>query len=115
MTENLAWIGLIDAWFIQNMFCWFVVRQMDNLDSSQSVLRDSHGLESYNGTKYTDEVDTRFPPNEEDIDARFGASTRMNERYNTRSLDHTFSDSYQLDGSYKTRVGEAPKGIFDDV
>lgn len=88
---------------------------MENIDNSGSTLRDSHGLDSYNGVKYTDEVDTRFPPSEDDIDARFGASTRMNERYRNRELDHTFADGYQLDTNYTNRVGGAPKGIFDDV
>lgn len=91
-------------------------RQMDNLENSRTSLRDAHGLDSYNGTRYTSEVDTRFPPNEDEIDARFGASTRINERFsNTNELDPRFSDSYQLDGFYRNRVGGSPRGFFDDV
>ncbi|XP_023029127.2 LMBR1 domain-containing protein 2 homolog [Leptinotarsa decemlineata] len=91
-------------------------RPMDNLENTRSVLRDSHGLDSYSGTGFTSEVDTRFPPDQDDIDTRFGASTRINERRNNLSeLEPRFSDSYQLDSNYRTRVGGAPRGIFDDV
>ncbi|XP_050499692.1 LMBR1 domain-containing protein 2 homolog [Diabrotica virgifera virgifera] len=94
-----------------------IVRQMEELDTSRSVLRDSHGLDSYNGTRFASEVDTRFPPSEDDIDSRFGASTRINERMNSNELDPRFSDNtFQLDGYYRNnRVGGPPRGIFDDV
>ncbi|KAG5898796.1 hypothetical protein JTB14_011006 [Gonioctena quinquepunctata] len=92
------------------------VRQVDSQENTRSVLRDSHGLDSYSGIRFTSEVDTRFPPDQDDIDARFGASTRINERYNNSiELEPRFSDSYQSDTNYKTRVGGAPRGIFDDV
>ncbi|CAH1155897.1 unnamed protein product [Phaedon cochleariae] len=91
------------------------VRQMDTLDNTRSVLRDSHGLESYSGTRFSSDVDTRFPPEQDDIESRFGASTRINERYDSSDLEPRFSDSYQLDNNYRSRVGGAPRGIFDDV
>lgn len=90
-----------------------------------------HPLESYNGTNNSHTmtndnndsvmVDTRFPPDDsDDIDVRFGASTRINERYDSgQELDPTFSDSYQLNNTnYRNRVGGGlppPRGIFDDV
>jgi hypothetical protein len=91
--------------------------QLENLDSTRSnLLQESHPLESYDGTRYTSEIDTRFPPDTDDIDARFGASTRINERYNSsQELEPRFSDSYQLDSNYRNRVGIPPRGIFDDV
>ncbi|KAJ3642157.1 hypothetical protein Zmor_024966 [Zophobas morio] len=90
--------------------------QLENLDGTRSnLLQESHPLESYDGTRYTTEVDTRFPPDTDDIDARFGASTRINERYtSSRELEPRFSDNYQLDSNYR-RVGAPPRGIFDDV
>lgn len=88
---------------------------MNNLDSSQSVLRDVQGLYSYKGTSYTNEVDTRFPPDQDDIDARFGASTGMGDRFSrSNDSDHTFSTGYQSSGGYKPRTVPR-KGIFDDV
>lgn len=92
------------------------MQQLDNSENTRSVLRDSHGLESYNGTKFSnDDIDTRFPP-DDDIDARFGASTGVNERYDSSNeLEPRFSDSYQLNNNYRTRVGVPPRGIFDDV
>ncbi|KAJ8945114.1 hypothetical protein NQ318_001579 [Aromia moschata] len=92
------------------------MHQLDDLENTRSVLRDSHGLESYSGTRFSSEVDTRFPP-DDDIDARFGVSTRINEQYDSSSqeLDPRFSDSYQLEGNYRSRVGVPPRGIFDDV
>ncbi|CAG9856412.1 unnamed protein product [Phyllotreta striolata] len=91
-------------------------RQLDNLDNSRSSLRDAHGLDSYSGTKYTSEIDTRFPPSEDDIDVRFGASTGISERFgNPSELEARFSDNYQLDGFNRSRVGASPRGFFDDV
>ncbi|RZC42946.1 LMBR1 domain-containing protein 2 -like protein, partial [Asbolus verrucosus] len=89
--------------------------QLENLDNTRSnLLQESHPLESYDGTRYTNEVDTRFPPDSDDIDARFGASTRINERYDSaQELEPRFSDTYQLDTNYRNRVGIPPRGIFD--
>lgn len=91
--------------------------QMQNMENTRSNL-----MESYDGTRYTvGDVDTRFPSDSDDIDARFGASTRINERYNSSPLDPRFSDnvnsSYQLESSLRNnnRVGMPPRGIFDDV
>lgn len=89
-------------------------RQMNNLGTSHSALRDSQNVLSYNGTNYRDEFDTQFSP-EDDIDTRFGASTRIGDGFSRRQdLDHTFSTGYQSTIGYKTRT-EPPKGIFDDV
>lgn len=88
---------------------------MNDLSSSQTILRDAQGLHSFQGTKYTDEVDTRFPPDQDDIDARFGASTGLGDGFGrSRDSDHTFSTSYQSSSGYNMRTGP-PKGIFDDV
>ncbi|KAL1497273.1 hypothetical protein ABEB36_008265 [Hypothenemus hampei] len=81
-------------------------RQME-----RSRIRDSYNLDTYNGTNYTSDIDTRFPPQlEEDIDSRFGLSTG----YGRSSLnsDTRFADGYQSDNR---RPGPAPRGIFDDV
>ncbi|KAJ8920064.1 hypothetical protein NQ315_011718 [Exocentrus adspersus] len=91
-------------------------QQLDPVENTRSVLRDSHGLESYDGTKFSSEdIDTRFPP-DDDIDARFGASTGISERYtSSHELEPRFSNSYQTEGNYRTRLGAPPRGIFDDV
>lgn len=93
--------------------------QLENMDGrAPSNLSELHPLEAYDGTKYTSEVDTRFPP-DDDIDARFGASTRVNERYDSsQELDPSFEDGYQVDAAMtgrRNRVGVPPRGIFDDV
>ncbi|VEN38005.1 unnamed protein product [Callosobruchus maculatus] len=91
-------------------------RPLETTESnSRSVLRDSHGLETYGGSRF--EVDTRFPPlDQDDIESRFGASTGI-----AGNQDHTFS-SLGADRPYQSeeynrsyRVGGAPRGIFDDV
>lgn len=88
---------------------------MVNLSSSHSTSRDSDGLYAYKGNSYTDEVDRRLPPDQEEIDARFGSSTGIGDRFGRGSdSDHTFSTGYQSGRSYKTRTG-APRGILDDV
>lgn len=89
---------------------------MKNLDNTQPVLSDSKNLYTYRGTTYTDEVDTRFPPDEDDIDVRFGASTNIAGYKHGRSAnsDHTFSTGYQSSSGYKGRT-DPPRGIFDDV
>ncbi|CAH1122740.1 unnamed protein product [Ceutorhynchus assimilis] len=85
-------------------------RPMQQLESSR--IRDSYNLDTYNGTSYTnDEVDTTFPPVEDEIDQRFGASTGLGTR-NAHNSDTRFSDGYQSDNR---RVGAPPRGIFDDV
>lgn len=92
--------------------------QMDTLDSNtrSNLLTESHPLETYDRARYTSEIDTRLPPDGDDIDARFGASTGINERFhNTQDIDPIFSDTYQLEGNYRNRVGAPPRGIFDDV
>lgn len=84
-------------------------RPSQQLESTR--IRDSYNLDTYNGTTYTnDEIDTRFPPVEDDIDARFGASTGIGR--NPRNLDTRFADGYQNENR---RVGNPPRGIFDDV
>lgn len=88
---------------------YFVLDQ--HVNNSDTSLRDSLNLYSYKGTTYTDEIDTRFPPDQDDIDARFGASTNIGRSTNS---DHTFSSGYQSSSGYKTRSGP-PRGIFDDV
>ncbi|XP_065155448.1 LMBR1 domain-containing protein 2 homolog isoform X2 [Atheta coriaria] len=76
------------------------IRNDDGLESTRTNLLKHDGAETEigSGTRYVNEVDTRFPPTgdlADDIDARFGISTHgiINER---------------------NRVG-APRGIFDDV
>lgn len=96
------------------MYFLFTDRHMSNLENFETnrpVLSDAQNLYSYKGTSYTDEIDTRFPPDQDDIDARFGASTHIGRSTNS---DHTFSSGYQSSGGYKARNGP-PKGIFDDV
>lgn len=84
-------------------------RPSEQLESSR--IRDSYNLETYNRTTYTgDDIDTRFPPVEDDLDARFGASTGFGR--NSQNLDTRFADGYQSEGR---RVGIPPRGIFDDV
>lgn len=86
-----------------------------------NLLRNTNNFESYDGTRYDMdlEVDTRFPPeNLQDIDSRFGISTRnvINEQYDSATdLDAAFTDNYQIGSNYKNRVGGPPRGIFDDV
>ncbi|XP_056637359.1 LMBR1 domain-containing protein 2 homolog [Diorhabda sublineata] len=87
-------------------------RQTEEVETNRSILKDSHALNSYNGTRFTSELDTRLLPNEEDIDERFGASTSINKR-ESNELDPRFSD--QIDAFYRNRVGKPPRGIFDDV
>ncbi|ENN75883.1 hypothetical protein YQE_07612, partial [Dendroctonus ponderosae] len=84
-----------------------LARPTDQFEGSR--IRDSYNMETYNRTTYTsDEINTRFPPAEDDIDERFGASTGFG-----RNLDTRFADGYQADNS---RVeGAPPRGIFDDV
>lgn len=84
---------------------------MNNTDTNLPVLRDSQNLYSYKGTTYTDEIDTRFPPDNDDIDARFGVSTNIGR---SRNSDHMFSTGYQSSSGYTNR-NEPPRGIFDDV
>lgn len=96
--------------------------QLENLESTRSnLLRDAQNIESYDGTSQftVGEVDTRFPPNElenDDIDARFGASTRIGRNNSSSDLDPRFAD-YQTMDSFRSsnRVGFNPRGIFDDV
>lgn len=90
------------------------MRQMDELNHTRSTLKDAHGLESYSGTQFTSDIDTKFPPEQDDIDSRFGASTGIGNTFSTREFEPQFSDSYQLGDNYRGRVG-APRGIFDDV
>lgn len=104
-------------WAMNHYIFFLTVRpmtQMENMENTRSNL-----MESYDGTRYTvGEIDTRLPSESDDIDARFGASTRINEHYNSSPLDPRFSDTtYQLDSNYKSnnRVGMPPRGIFDDV
>ncbi|XP_017777102.1 PREDICTED: LMBR1 domain-containing protein 2 homolog isoform X2 [Nicrophorus vespilloides] len=90
------------------------IRTVRNDDTQESTLLPGRNLD-YEGTR--EEVDTRFPPDlADDIDARFGVSTRniINERYDS-SNELEFSDGYQLDTNYRNRVGIPPRGIFDDV
>lgn len=75
-------------------------------------LRDREVAASYEGTRIdAQDVETAFPQ-DDDIDARFGASTRY---VSSRELEPRFSDSYQLEDNYRERVGVPPRGIFDDV
>lgn len=75
-------------------------------------LRDRDVSASYEGTRIdTEDIATAFPQ-DDDIDARFGASTRY---VSSRELEPRFSDSYQHDDNYRGRVGVPPRGIFDDV
>ncbi|XP_019870589.1 LMBR1 domain-containing protein 2 homolog [Aethina tumida] len=84
--------------------------QLENMEGTRSnLLRGS----SFESTRYTsDDVDTRFPPDEMDIDARFGASTHINERFNNSP---EFETTYQMGSGQRTRVVISPRGIFDDV
>lgn len=90
----------------------------DRTRSSELAQTESNRLRertaaSYEGTRIdAEDVDTAFPSDaNDDIDARFGASTRY---VSSRELEPRFSNSYQLD-SYGNRGGLPPKGIFDDV
>ncbi|XP_060527973.1 LMBR1 domain-containing protein 2 homolog [Cylas formicarius] len=95
-------------------------RQSDSgrtLEDQESIrIRDSYQLEMYDGTAFrTDDVDTRFPPEQDDIDLRFGASTGIGSHYSSEgSLGTRFTDGYQQENNSK-RVGYPPRGIFDDV
>lgn len=79
----------------------------------------TNAVDTYDGTRYqADDVDTQFPPDHLDVDARFGISTRniINERYDSATeLEPRFSEGYQYEGNYRNRVGLPPRGIFDDV
>ncbi|KAI4460461.1 hypothetical protein MML48_5g00012515 [Holotrichia oblita] len=98
------------------------IRSNDPNESTRTnLLRNGENLDSYDGTRIQmDEVDTRFSPDiSQDIDARFGISTRniINERYDSSTeLEPAFSESYQLTSTNnRNRVGLPPRGIFDDV
>lgn len=87
-------------------------RNVETGRSESNRLRDRDINASYEGTRIdTEDVATAFPP-DDDIDARFGASTRY---VSSRELEPRFSDSYQHDDNYRGRVGVPPRGIFDDV
>lgn len=79
------------------------------MDNTKSNLLQDSSQSTYSGTNFSTEVDTRFPPNSDDINSRFGSSTGL-----SRNTDHKFS-GYQYDSGYKNRVGYPPRGIFDDV
>ncbi|CAH0555447.1 unnamed protein product [Brassicogethes aeneus] len=88
-------------------------RQMEPMENNtRQMLRDS-----FEGTKYTSaDVDTRFPPEDLDVDSRFGASTHVHERFDSpEDFEPRFSDGYQSSGVGRGRVGIPPRGIFDDV
>lgn len=93
----------------------------DGIESTRAnLLRGNDHHESYEGTRFNvDDIDTEFPPeNIQDVESRFGVSTRniINERYDSSTeLDPGFSEGYQLDNNYRNRVGYPPRGIFDDV
>ncbi|KAF7270135.1 hypothetical protein GWI33_016874 [Rhynchophorus ferrugineus] len=88
-------------------------RQTNTNDQSvrpDTELESSRIRDTYNRSTYTsDDIDTRFPPVEDDLDARFGASTGFGRNQN---LDTRIADGYQ---SETRRVGIPPRGIFDDV
>lgn len=87
-------------------------RNTELTQAESNRLRDRDVNASYEGTRIdTDDIATAFPP-DDDIDARFGASTRY---VSSRELEPRFSDSYQHDDNYRGRVGMPPRGIFDDV
>ncbi|KAL3268398.1 hypothetical protein HHI36_007514 [Cryptolaemus montrouzieri] len=87
--------------------------EMEIMDNTKSNLLRDVNQSSYSGTNFSNaDVDTRFPPNDEDINSRFGASTGLSQ--NQRDTDHRFS-GYQYDSGYRSRVGFPPRGIFDDV
>lgn len=97
------------------------IRPIDRDDHGEStrtnLLRNGENLDSYDGTRIQmEEVDTRFPPDlSQDIDSRFGISTRniINERYDSST---ELDPSYQLTvTNNRNRVGLPPRGIFDDV
>lgn len=96
-------------------------RDDQNESTRTNLLRSGENLDSYDGTRIQiEEVDTRFPPDiSQDIDARFGISTRniINERYDSSTeLEPSFAESYQLTSTNnRNRVGMPPRGIFDDV
>lgn len=89
--------------------------RMRNIEAGRSEsnrLRDRDIGASYEGTRIdAEDVTTAFPP-DDDIDSRFGASTRY---VSSRELEPRFSESYQHDDNYRGRVGMPPRGIFDDV
>ncbi|XP_022918064.1 LMBR1 domain-containing protein 2 homolog [Onthophagus taurus] len=98
------------------------IRIREDLSESThtNLLRNHDNVDSYDGTRFqmeVDDVDTRFPPDlSQDIDSRFGISTRsiINERYDSSTeLEPNFIDTYQLNN--RDRVGAPPRGIFDDV
>lgn len=93
----------------------------DNIPSTRAnLLHDRNTLESYDGTRFTmGKVDTSPLDLSDSINSRFGISTHstIDECYDSsQELDPRFSDdSYQMDSSYRNRVGGPPRGIFDDV
>lgn len=80
--------------------------------SENNRLRDRDAGASYEGTRIDAADITAAFPQDDDIDARFGASTRY---VSSRELEPRFSDSYQHEDGYRGRVGMPPRGIFDDV